>query len=302
MSSPSSARRRTGATSPSSAIADALDALPEIRRPRCSAARRRCVRRFHRTVHPARPPLGFPARPRHVDQHLRAQVRPRLSRGRLGRVARPRGAPRRAHLRGELPRWQHADLRAQLLAFGLQRDRAVLPVHPARGSRGIAAYSRRARTPRCTSPRASRRSGHSSCSRRQRAARLRLHRRPGRPATACTTSPTRCASVAGRCPPTRCVPTSRASPCCASSSATDSRATCRSSSSTTSSARWPSSDITPPASNRTRTASGSTLTAQAGRRAMRAFLDGVRPETTRVTPSSSFVQVTSTSFAARSID
>ena len=63
---------------------------------------------------------------RRVDQRLGPQVRARLPGRRLGRLARRRGAARGPDLLGQLPRRQHADVRAQLLAAGRAGRRAVL--------------------------------------------------------------------------------------------------------------------------------------------------------------------------------
>ena len=70
--------------------------------------------------------VGLPPAARRVDQCLGPQVRPRLSRRRLGGVARQGGAARRAHLPRRLPRRRHADIRTELLAPGRPGRRAVL--------------------------------------------------------------------------------------------------------------------------------------------------------------------------------
>ena len=69
---------------------------------------------------------------RRLDQRLGPQVRARLSRRRLDRVAgrgRAAGGP---DLLGQLPRRQHADVRAQLLATGRAGRGAVLQLPPPR--------------------------------------------------------------------------------------------------------------------------------------------------------------------------
>ena len=89
---------------------------------------------------------------RRVDQHVGAQVRARLSGRRLDRVARRRRAPGGSDLLGQLPRRQHADVRAELLAPGRAGRRAVLQLPPAR-LRGL---PRACRATPATSPRGSR--------------------------------------------------------------------------------------------------------------------------------------------------
>ena len=61
------------------------------------------------------PGMGLPASPGGVDQHLGPQVRPRLSRRRLGDLARRRRAARGAGLQRQLPGRRDADLRPELL-------------------------------------------------------------------------------------------------------------------------------------------------------------------------------------------
>ena len=70
--------------------------------------------------------LGLRTAARLLDQRVGPQVRARLPRRRLDRVARRRRAARRPDLLGQLPRRQHADLRAQLLPTGRAGRRAVL--------------------------------------------------------------------------------------------------------------------------------------------------------------------------------
>ncbi len=105
----------------------------------------------------------FRLRARRVDQHVRPQVRARLSGRRLDRLARCRRAPGGSDLLGQLPRRQHADVRAQLLAARRAGRRAVLQLHPAR----IRAASARCRATPATSrrgcPAGSGSSARSSC-------------------------------------------------------------------------------------------------------------------------------------------
>ena len=91
-------------------------------RARRPGARRRRVRRVRRAVRRPRPRLGLPAPARRVDQRLGAQVRPRLPGRRLDRLARRGGAAGGPDLLGQLPRRQHADVRAQLLAARARRS------------------------------------------------------------------------------------------------------------------------------------------------------------------------------------
>ena len=69
---------------------------PGANGPRHSGARRRRVGRLRRAVRRPRPRLGLPAAARRVDQRLRPQVRARLPRRRLGRLARRRRRCRRS--------------------------------------------------------------------------------------------------------------------------------------------------------------------------------------------------------------
>ena len=73
---------------------------------------------------------------RRLDQRVRPQVRARVPRRRLGRLARRRRAARGPDLLGQLPRRQHADVRAQLLAPRRAGRRAVLQL-PAPRLRGL---------------------------------------------------------------------------------------------------------------------------------------------------------------------
>ena len=141
------------------AALDDLQARTGTRRPR---ARRRRLGRVRRAVCRPRPRLGLPARPRRVDQRLGPQVRPRLPRRRLDRLARRRRPARGPDLLGQLPRRQHADLRAQLLAPGRAGRRAVLQLPPPRLRRLSARSSSTRARSRRASRRRSRRSGRSS--------------------------------------------------------------------------------------------------------------------------------------------
>ena len=147
------------------------------------------------------PGLGLPAAARRLDQRLGPQVRPGLPGRRLGRLARRGGAARGPGLLGQLPRRQHADVRAQLLAARRPGRRAVLQL-PAPRLRRLPA---RAAATRATSPRGCRRrspsSARSSCSPRRRAAGVRLHAaRTTSTTSPSSTSRTRCASAAGCVP------------------------------------------------------------------------------------------------------
>ena len=79
-----------GSYEPVKEICDALDDLQERDGARHPRARRRRVGRVHRAVHRPRSRVGLPAAARRLDQHVRPQVRARLSGRRLGRVARRR--------------------------------------------------------------------------------------------------------------------------------------------------------------------------------------------------------------------
>ena len=87
---------------------------------------------LRRAVHRPRSRLGLPPAARRVDQRLGPQVRPRLPRRRLDRLARRGRAAGGPDLLGQLPRRQHADLRAQLLAAGRAGRGAVLQLPPPR--------------------------------------------------------------------------------------------------------------------------------------------------------------------------
>ena len=146
-----------GSYEPVKEIADALDQLESEQGHRRPAARRRRLGRLRRPVPGAGPGVGLPAPARAVDQRLGPQVRARLPRRRLGDLARRDGAPARARVRRQLPRRQHADVRAELLAPRQRGRRPVLHVHEPR-PRGLhgddAGRSRRSRcTSRTASPR-----------------------------------------------------------------------------------------------------------------------------------------------------
>ena len=125
-----------------------------------------------------RPRVGFPAAARGLDQRVGSQVRARLPGRGLDRLARRGGAARGPDLLGQLPRRQHADLRAQLLAARAPRSS---PSTTTSCGSGFDGYRRSSSTP-ATSPPACRRrspsSGRSSCS-------------PG--ATSCRSSRSSCA-------------------------------------------------------------------------------------------------------------
>ena len=121
-----------GSYEPVKEICDSARRAPGAHRARRAGARGRRVRRVRRAVRRPGPGVGLPAAARGLDQHLRAQVRPRLPRRRLDRLARRRGAAGGPDLLGQLPRRQHADLRAQLLAARRAGRRAVLQLPPPR--------------------------------------------------------------------------------------------------------------------------------------------------------------------------
>ena len=80
------------------------------------AARRRGQRRVHRPVRRTGAGVGLPPRAGRVDQRLRPQVRPRLSRRRLADLPRRVEAARGPRVQRELPGRGAADLHVQLLA------------------------------------------------------------------------------------------------------------------------------------------------------------------------------------------
>ena len=106
--------------------------VPGGDRDRRARARRRRVGRHDRAVPRPRARVGLPAPARRVDQHVGPQVRARLSRRRLDRLARRGRAAGGPDLLGQLPRRQHADVRAELLAPGRAGRRAVLQLPAAR--------------------------------------------------------------------------------------------------------------------------------------------------------------------------
>ena len=77
----------------------------------------------------------FRLAPRHLDQRLRSQVRARLPRRGLGRLAQQGPPAQGARLRRQLPRRGRADVHAQLLATGRPDRRAVLRVPAPRHGR-----------------------------------------------------------------------------------------------------------------------------------------------------------------------
>ena len=105
-------------------------------RPGHPRARRRCVGGVHRPLRRHRPDVGFPAGARGLHQRFRPQVRPRLSGRGLDRVARRGGAARGSDLLGQLPRRQHAHVRAQLLTSRCPGRGPVLQL-PAPRLRGL---------------------------------------------------------------------------------------------------------------------------------------------------------------------
>ena len=98
---------------------------------------RRCgQRRLRRAVPPAGSELGLPPARGQVDQRLGPQVRPRVPRRRLGRVARPSRSARGADLPRRLPRRRSSDLQPQFLQGGRAGRRPVLQLPPP-GPRGL---------------------------------------------------------------------------------------------------------------------------------------------------------------------
>ena len=77
-----------GSYEPVADICAALDELRAGQRDRRPGARGRRLGRHGRAVPRPRPRVGFPPAARRVDQHVRAQVRPRLPGRRLDRLAR----------------------------------------------------------------------------------------------------------------------------------------------------------------------------------------------------------------------
>ena len=131
---------------------------PARHRPRHPDPRGRGVRRLRRPVPPARPGMGLPDPAGAVDQRLRSQVRARLPRGRLGRLAQRRGPAGGADLRRQLPGRAHAHLLPQLLPSRQRGGRPVLHVHQP-GLRGLPpGAAAHPRTSPSTWPRASPRS------------------------------------------------------------------------------------------------------------------------------------------------
>ena len=121
-----------GSYEPVKEIADALDQLESDAGHPHPAARRRRLGRVRGPVPGPRPGVGLPPPARAVDQRLGPQVRPRLPRRRLGDLARQEGAAPRPGLRRQLPRRQHADVRAELLAARQRGRGPVLHVHEPR--------------------------------------------------------------------------------------------------------------------------------------------------------------------------
>ena len=93
-----------GSYEPVKEICDALDAFEKESGDRRARARRRRLRRDDRSVPRSGPRVGLPPPARGVHQHLRSQVRPRLPRRRLDRLARRGRAAGGPDLLGQLPR------------------------------------------------------------------------------------------------------------------------------------------------------------------------------------------------------
>ena len=104
----------------------------ERHRARRPGARRRRVGRVRGAVPRPRCRVGLPATARRLDQRVGTQVRARVPGRGLGRVARRRRAAGGPDLLGQLPRRQHADVRAQLLAPRRADRGAVLQLPPPR--------------------------------------------------------------------------------------------------------------------------------------------------------------------------
>ena len=193
-----------GSYEPVKEICEALDAFQARDRHRRPRPRRRRLRRVRRAVRRSGPGLGLPAAARRLDQRLGPQVRARVPGRRLGRLAGRRGAARGPDLLGQLPGRQHADLRAQLLAAGRPGRGPVLQLPPPRLRRLPAACRGTPATSRPACPGGSPSSGPSSCSPRATSCRCSRSSCGTRWTTSrSSTSRTRCASVAGRCPRTR---------------------------------------------------------------------------------------------------
>ena len=92
-----------GTYEPIKEICAALDEHAEGDGARHPGARGRGLGRLRRAVRAAGPGVGLPAASRHLDQRFRAQVRARLPRRRLGRLAQQGLPARGAHLQRELP-------------------------------------------------------------------------------------------------------------------------------------------------------------------------------------------------------
>ena len=180
--------------------------------------------------------VGLPAAARRFDQHVGPQVRARIPGGGLDRLARRRRAARRADLPRQLPRRHDADVRAQLLTPGRAGGRAVLQL-PAAGLRGLPARAAVRAGHRDRSRRADRRArAVRAADPRRRVAGVRVRAEAGGARTTqSSTSRSRCASAAGRCPRTRSPRIGPTSRCCGSSCGAASRTTWPTCSSRTSS-------------------------------------------------------------------
>ena len=155
-----------GSYEPVAEICAALDDLQARDRPRRAGPRRRRLRRVRRAVHRPRARVGLPPPARRLDQRVGPQVRPRLPGRRLDRLARRGGAARGPDLLGQLPRRQHAHVRAQLLAARARRSSRSTTTSSASASTATARCRRTRATSRRGCRRGSRSSARSRCSRR----------------------------------------------------------------------------------------------------------------------------------------
>ena len=114
----------TGELEPIAEICAALDKLAAGGGRGRAGARRRRQRGLRGAVPAPGAEVGLPAAPGGVDQCQRPQVRADLSRHRVRRLAQ-QGAPARGSgVPGQLPRWRHADLHAELLPRRATRSSA----------------------------------------------------------------------------------------------------------------------------------------------------------------------------------
>ena len=108
---------------------------PEGEGPRRAVARGRGQRRLRLALPLPGLGVGLPARAGALDQRLRAQVRPRLSRHRLARVPGAERPSRGPRLLRELPRQDGRDVHPELLDGLGDGAGPVLQLHPLRARR-----------------------------------------------------------------------------------------------------------------------------------------------------------------------